>query len=516
MLWRKFRKYRTFSFGGTPPYSYQWNNGASTQNINTLTAGNYSVTITDANGCSTNTTATVVQPLQPMQISMNSITDVICYGGVNGSISISTNGGSSPYTYNWSNGATSQNVNTLTAGWYTVTVTDFNGCNSLMSFTINEPALPLQILPVSVIDIACIPGATGSIDVSVQGGVAPYSYLWSNGSTNEDLINLQQGSYSVTVTDVLGCSGIATYTIADHSASIVASVTAFQNVLCFNGSNGFIDLEVNGGQTPYNYLWSNGMTTQDISSLAAGTYSVTITDINGCTTNISVVVQQPPSPLIPQIQLLNAVNCNGSNSGALSLIITGGTSPFTYLWSNGSTAIVNSGLTAGVYTVTITDVNGCNAIISDSISQPANPMAVILNVVSGNACDSAQPSSITIQLSGGVAPFNYIWNTGAITPQISGFTSGVYTVSVTDGNGCTVVSSILAQGTPELVQISSTITQPNCAGGQMGAITLSVSGGLPGYTFLWNTGASTSNITGLPPGIYSVTVTDSNGCFCNS
>ncbi|HMT30284.1 MAG TPA: gliding motility-associated C-terminal domain-containing protein, partial [Bacteroidia bacterium] len=499
--------------GGIPPYTFQWSNGSTSQNLNNLTSGIYTVTISDNNGCSTTTSTSLLQPAQPLQINMNSISDVSCFGGEDGSISVGANGGTQPYTYNWSNGNSTQSPINLSAGMYIVTVTDMNGCNSLMSFTVSQPSSPLTILPVSVVDVSCLPGSTGSIDINASGGTGPYNYLWNTGLITEDLTNLQPGNYSVTVTDNNGCTGISSFTITDHSSTLTTSVITSQNVLCFNGSNGFIDIDVNGGQSPYIYQWSNGMTTQDISSLSSGTYSVIITDSNGCTSTISVVIQQPALPLIPQIQLLNPVNCNGGINGTLSLIITGGTSPFTYLWSNGSTTLVNSGLTAGVYTVTITDANGCNAIISDSISQPANAMTVLLNAVAGNACDSMQVSSITPQVSGGVTPYNYVWNTGATTPQISGISAGVYTVSVTDSIGCTVVSSIQAQGTPDVLQISSAITQPNCISGQMGSITVNVSGGLPGYTFSWNTGASSSNIEGLPPGIYSVTITDSNGSF---
>jgi len=498
--------------GGTLPYNFQWSNGSTIQNLTGIPAGNYQVTITDANGCSTSTSANVIQPFQPLQLVMTAIKDVSCYGGNDGSININVTGGTGAYQYIWSNGANVSAINNLFAGMYTVSVTDANGCSSMMSITINEPALPISVVPVSIVNVSCIPGSVGTIDISVNGGTAPFTYLWSNGSVTQDLINLPSGNYSVTVTDVNSCSQQSSFSIANHSANIVATQVNHQNVLCFNGTGGLIDLNVNGGQTPYSYLWSNGSTTELISGLQAGSYSVTITDANGCEAVFTYEILQPSSPLIPQIQILQTISCNEGTNGAFNLQLNGGTAPYSFLWSNGSTSQNPAGLAFGIYTVTVTDANGCNAIISQQLSQPNNPLLISLNSLTGSSCDSVS-SVITSAVTGGVGPYNYLWSTGSTASQIPSSQAGLYSLTVTDSIGCVAFASIQSTGISNFLQISAIVSQPNCINGQTGSININVSGGVPGYSFSWSHGPSVPNVNGLAPGVYSVTITDSMGCF---
>ena len=498
--------------GGTLPYSFQWSNGATLQNISGVAAGNYQVTITDVNGCSTSTSATVTQPTQPLQLVQTALNNVSCYGGNDGSININVSGGTGGYSYNWSTGVNTSAINNLIAGVYSVNVTDANGCSSTMQVTIPEPALPISVVPLSIVNISCNSGTVGAINISVNGGTAPYTYLWSNGSVTEDLNNLQAGNYSVTVSDANGCTQLTSYTITDNSATIVANAVNHQNVLCFNGSSGLIDLNVTGGQTPYSFLWSNGYTTELISGLQAGSYSVTITDANGCEALFTYEILQPSSPLIPQIQISQPITCSGGTNGALSLQLTGGTPPYNFLWSNGSTSQNSTGLINGIYTVTVTDANGCNAIMSQQLSQPNNPLILSLNSLTGSSCDSAS-AILTSTVAGGTSPYNYLWSNGASASQIAASQAGVYSLTVTDSTGCVAFASLQSSGAANLLQVTGVVSQPNCNNGNMGAIVLNVSGGLPGYSFVWSHGVIGSNLNGLPSGIYSVTVTDSMGCF---
>jgi large repetitive protein len=222
----------------------------------------------------------------------------------------------------------------IPAGIYSVTVTDANGCSTSASVTITQPALALSA-SVSGTDVLCFGNATGAADLTVNGGTAPYNYSWSNAATTEDLANLAAGTYTVTITDANGCSTTASVTITQPASGLTSSTTQ-TNVLCFGNSTGAADLTVSGGTAPYNYSWSNAATTEDLTGLAAGTYTVTITDANGCSTTASVTITQPASGLTAAISGTNVL-CFGNATGAADLTVSGGTAPYNYNWSNSAT-----------------------------------------------------------------------------------------------------------------------------------------------------------------------------------
>src|SRR5206468_1059440 len=197
----------------------------------------------------------------------------------------------------------------------------------------------------------------GSIDLTVTGGTAPYSYLWSTGAISEDLSALVAGNYSVTVTDAKGCTATQSVTIGQPAAALAVSDTHV-DVNCFGGSTGSIDLTVSGGTTPYSYLWNNGSISQDLSALVAGDYSVTVTDAKGCTATQSVTIARPAAALAVGETHVD-VSCFGGSTGSIDLTVTGGTAPYSYLWSTGAISEDLSALAAGLYSVTVTDAKGC-------------------------------------------------------------------------------------------------------------------------------------------------------------
>src|SRR5206468_1480268 len=251
-----------------------------------------------------------------------------------------------PYSYLWSNEATTQDLSGLAPGTYSVTVTDAKGCTATQSVTIAQPAAALAVGETHV-DVNCFGGSTGAIDLTVRGGTAPYSYLWSNAATTQDLADLTAGTYSVTVTDAKGCSATQSVTIAEPAAALAVGETHV-DVNCFGGSTGAIDLTVTGGTAPYSYAWSNESTTQDLAGLAAGPYSVTVTDAKGCSASQSVTIAQPAAALAVSDTHVD-VNCFGGSTGAIDLTVTGGTAPYTYLWSNSAISEDLSDLVAGSY-----------------------------------------------------------------------------------------------------------------------------------------------------------------------
>ncbi|MEO8151221.1 MAG: gliding motility-associated C-terminal domain-containing protein [Bacteroidia bacterium] len=504
--------------GGTSPYSYTWSNGATTQNLNNLNAGVYSVTITDANGCINVTSTIVGQPTAALSGNASSTTNVSCFGGNNGNISLSVNGGTAPYSYQWSNGATTQNLNNLSSGTYTVTVTDTKGCTKQVSgIAINQPGAALTVNPSSTTNVSCYGGSNGNINLTVAGGTAPYSYQWNNGATTQNLINLSSGTYTVTVTDVKGCtkqiSGIA---INQPGASVSAVPTSTTNVSCYGGNNGNINLTANGGTSPYSYQWSNGATTQNISNLSSGTYTVTVTDAHGCTVQVSgIAINQPGASVTANPSSTTNVSCFGGNNGNINLTANGGTAPYSYQWSNGATTQNLINLSSGTYTVTVTDAHGCTMQVSGiAINQPGASVSATPSSTTNVSCFGGNNGNISLIVNGGTSPYTYQWSNGATTQNLSNLSSGNYSVTVTDANGCTTQVAGIAINQPgaSVTATPSSTTNVSCFGGSNGNINLTVNGGTSPYSYQWNNGATTQNLSNLSSGTYTATVTDVNGC----
>ncbi|MFN5887170.1 MAG: SprB repeat-containing protein, partial [Flavobacteriales bacterium] len=319
--------------GGTSPYTYAWSNNTTQEDPTNLTAGTYSVTVTDANGCTSQTSVTITQPQAPLALSTTQV-NVLCFGNSTGSVNLTVTGGTSPYTYAWSNNTIQEDPANLAAGTYSVTVTDANGCSSQTSVTITQPQGGLS-LSATQVNVLCFGNSTGSINLTVTGGTSPYTYAWSNNSTQEDLTNLSAGSYTVVVSDNSACTAQLTITINQPTTALSLS-TMQVNVGCYGNNTGSINLTATGGISPYTYAWSNNTTQEDPTNLAAGTYSVTVTDANGCTSQTNVTITQPQAPLALSTTQVN-VFCFGNSTGSVNLTGTGGTSPYTYAWSNTTT-----------------------------------------------------------------------------------------------------------------------------------------------------------------------------------
>ncbi|WP_165917388.1 beta strand repeat-containing protein [Flaviaesturariibacter aridisoli] len=501
--------------GGTAGYTFMWNGGATTEDRTGLTAGNYSVTITDANGCQgTVGTITVSQPTAPVS-GTTVVTNIACFGGNTGAINLTPTGGTPGYTYLWNNGSTTTEDRTgLTAGTYSVTITDNNGCTGTVSnISVSQPAAPVSGVSV-VTNVACFGGNTGAINLTPIGGTGPYTFLWNSGATTEDRTSLTAGSYSVTITDNNGCTGTVSNIAVSQPTAPVSGTTVVTNVACFGGNTGAINLTPAGGTGPYTFLWNNGATTEDRTGLSTGNYSVTITDNNGCQSTVSnISVGQPSDPLSASTVVTN-IACFGGNTGAINLTPSGGTSPYTFLWNNGTTTTEDrTGLSAGTYSVTITDNNGCQATINNiSVSQPAAALSGS-TVVTNNACFGGSTGAINLTPAGGTSPYTFLWNNGSTSEDRNGLAAGTYSVTIADANGCQATISNISVGQPSAAVSGSTIlTNPTCNGAIDGTIDLTPAGGVPGYTYNWSDGPTTQDRTGLGAGTYSVTITDANSC----
>ncbi len=501
------------AIGGTSPYTYAWSNGDTTSSIANLSAGTYTVTFSDANACTSSESVVISEP-SAMSATNTGTTSVSCNGGSNGSATAGAINGISPYTYLWSNASTSSNNTGLAAGTYTVTVTDNNGCTLSYSQVVSEPsAIGASIT--NQTNVSSSGGSDGSLTAAGSGGTVSYTYSWSNGATTATTSNLSAGTYTISITDANGCGPATTSATITQPSTITTSISSTTNVSCFGLSDGSLTGVATTGSAPYTYLWSNGDTVATISNLAAATYTVTITDGVGATGSSSGTVSQP-SAIASSVVVDSNVSVNGFSDGGATASATGGTSPFTYSWSNAATTASITGVAAGTYTVSVTDANGCGP--SSSSVAITEPSAVVASIVINNnvSCNGGSDGSATASGSGGVSPYTYLWSNAATTPSIIGVTAGTYTVTVTDNNGGTAsVSGTITQATS---LVASAVVDSNVSvnGLSDGGATASAAGGTSPFTYLWSNGASTASITGVVAGTYSVTVADNNGCTDNT
>lgn len=490
--------------GGVSPFTFLWSNGATTQGVNNLPAGTYSVTITGANSCTT-TLGPFSLTTQGALYFLSATTqgNTVCSGNPNGSIDLTITFPGN-YTYVWSNGATTQDLTGLAPGTYSVTTTNDSGCIKTASYTVtNNPNLP--VLTSTVTNTSC-GGSDGSINLSVNGGTPNYTYIWVNGETNQDLSNLSFGIYTVTVTDALGCTQIEDWFVSHTSNATATLQVTDASCTGANPCNGFIDLTITSGPAPFEYFWSSGMTTQDHPNCCPGQYHVTISDANGCTKVFSATVGQSGSDVVTTTVPTDA-SC-GLNNGSIDLTIAGGGSFYSYLWSNGVNTQDLSNLSPGTYTVTVTTWSSqCTQTTSATVVQAAD-MALSTFVVNDEC--GANGGLIDLTVSGGAGPFNYLWSNGSTFQINLNLTPGTYTVTVTDVGGCTKTTSatiIYISG----LTLNLVATDATCNGND-GSIDLSVQGGIGPYSYLWMTGPTTQDVSGLVSGTYTVTVTSGANC----
>lgn len=502
------------AWGGTTPYVYLWNPGSSpTQDLSGIGAGTYSVTITDANLCTQTASITLTNP--PLLTHSLSSVSNLCYGETLGSINLTVNGGTLPIVYNWSNSNyvlswDTEDLSNLANENYYVEVIDDNGCSFIDSVEISSPTEITS--SITYFDVTSFGGSNGWINLSVSGGVGSYIYAWSNGAGTQDLTNLTAGWYVVTITDGNGCIKMDSAFISEPALPLAVSVD-LTHITCFSYANGVLSAEASGGVGPYEYLWSTGSDDSEIDGLVAGTYGITVTDFNGNTTSGSYDLIQPDAIEIQSV--VTDISCNGLSNGSIDISVTGGTAPYTYEWLNSQYVlaaltedIVNK--PADTYFVEVTDTLGCLGSASITIEQP-DALILIIDHTDAYCAGSATGTANGIVI-GGTAPYEYLWSTSETNAGISNLVAGSYTLTITDDHGCLASDSVII-GQPDSVLVHYSATPVTCIDQHDGTIIVFATGGNGSYNYLWNTSDVSPNLEGLYAGTYSITVTDMMGCI---
>ncbi len=522
--------------GGTLPYDYAWSNGqtlfgdvSGTNTATGLAQGNISITITDGKGCTATDNTNITEPTV-LTATATKVQDVTCNGDADGSITVVGTGGTAAvdYSYLWSDGQTTATATGLAPGSYTVILTDDNGCTftTTPAVTITEPTV-LTATATKVQDVTCNGDADGSITVVGTGGTAAvdYSYLWSDGQTTATATGLAPGSYTVILTDDNGCTFTTTPAVTITEPTVLtATATKVQDVTCNGDADGSITVVGTGGTAAvdYSYLWSDGQTTATATGLAPGSYTVILTDDNGCTfTTTPAVTITEPTVLTATATKVQDVTCNGDADGSITVVGTGGTAAvdYSYLWSDGQTTATATGLAPGSYTVILTDDNGCTFTTTPAvtITEPT-VLTATATKVQDVTCNGDADGSITVVGTGGTAAvdYSYLWSDGQTTATATGLAPGSYTVILTDDNGCTFTTTPAVTITePTVLTATATKVQDvTCNGDADGSITVVGTGGTAAvdYSYLWSDGQTTATATGLAPGSYTVILTDDNGC----
>jgi large repetitive protein len=595
--------------GGTGATTYLWSNAATTQNLSGLATGTYSVTVTDANGCINNSTSVAItEPATNVSVSLQSKTNVTCFGTSNGSILVTASGGTGTLTYSkdGTNFQASANFTGLAPDNYTITAKDANNCTqTTSSISITQPSAALAISSIVKNNPLCNGNANGSLVVSATGGTSPYQYSidGTNFSSSSTIGSLPSGNYLVTVKDANNCTvvsasqslinpalltatvtaspqscaavvdgrltvsasggtgtlqysingttfqtsstfngllaGSYTVTIKDANnctitrlatittvAAIAGTITQSSFINCFGQSTAALNLSVSGGTGPFTYVWSNSATSQNIGSLAAGSYSVNITDSKGCRGSASFIVTQHSlltASTTPSNYNGFGVTCNGSATGFINLTVAGGTSPFTYAWSNGATIKDISSLAAGTYSVTVTDSKGCTANASAALIAPT-VVGISLNSKTNVTCNAGSDGAVVVNASGGTGTFNYSMDgvNWRASNSFGTLTQGSYTLRTRDQNNCVSPTPLTVSITqPSVILISFTGFQNSNCGAADGAVQAVASGGTGSLSYQWKNQFNTvvgnaALLSNVISGSYTVTVTDQSSCSRSS
>jgi len=495
--------------GGTAPYRYNWQDlNLNEKTRNNLAAGDYVVSILDANDCTFNDTISLTAP-DTLKITGAIVQNTSCFELENGVIMPEVIGGTAPYFYEWNTGAFGEVLSDLSNGDYEVTVTDVNGCQVTERFEVMRPAT-LSLSLDSIQNASCEGAENGLLRVVVTGGSFNYTYQWSNERAGNQIENIGTGKYELTVTDENGCSLVDSFFItAPPSIQLSSDLT---NPKCIGGRDGAIDLTISNA-TVDKIEWNDGRIVEDLDRIMDGTYYVTVTDVNGCTLQDSFILTAPQ--LLEVSVTTRAPSCTGSRDGSIQLdVVNQNGLPPDFRWNTGPNTQDLMNIGAGEYTAIVKDRDGCTFETDTIFLKNPEPIIITADKIVSTQCSGQESGSVEITVMGGFPPYEYDWGI-ASTEDLYDVSAGNYRVAVLDGNGCAAQSEIFQVESPPAIEIDYRIVQNELCqleSGGVDSLILNVSGGRPGYDYQWSNGATTRNLTNIEAGDYSITVEDRNQC----
>lgn len=511
--------------GGEPPYSYCWSDESKNE-ILFSNAGLYIATVTDALGCELITDEILIRNDNLINTGVLNKNNISCNLGNDGSILVGSNSGESPYSYIWNDGITGSSRENLEAGYYSYTVEDALGCQAILdSIQVEEPN-EFELLVDRIEGNVCALESEGRIEISASGGQAPYSFRWSNGEFSDDIGQLPNGTYNLTVTDFNACMQELSNIVISSPPEITIQIDSLRDETCQIGQNGYLSIIPSGGSGIYAYNWSKESNNYSfVDSLESGIYSVTVTDGFGCKTSFTnLEIGQNELELDVFVEVIQDLECNNSEGAIIRAFIYGGTGPYDFNWSNGEQGVLEqnfstlSDLGPGNYSVNVIDALGCLGASTNVTIAPSGSYNYWIDSLHHNNCFGEANGEIFLDIQGEGAPFTFSWSHGALTQNATDLPNGTYKVTIADNMGCPLISESVNINSPPEILFNGSATDTNIDSNE-GTITLNPSGGVPPYelTFQQNEQLGISFEYGsLSVGNYDFMIEDQNGCVIDT
>lgn len=495
--------------GGTPPYTYTWSPFQPNDPVASgLSPGTISVTVTDLFGCG-NIASGVISSVPTLSSTITTVIDS-CYLSGRGSATVTANGGTPPYTYEWSDFTYSRINDNLLAGTYYVTVIDANGCEHIDTAIVGGPTSPVTSTYIKQ-DVFCYGDTTGSFDITITGGTPTYSIVWDTSIVSgTNPTGLPAGTYNYTITDLYGCKTFGGDIIAEPDSGLLVSYS-ITDVTCNGASDGTATVLVSGGIPPYFYMGmplpSDSFT---LTGLPAGNFIATITDSSGCSFTVIDSITEP-GPQSLNTGIIDNL-CFGETNGSAFAEFVNATGTVSYTWTGSLNGDTISGLASGTYAVTAVDQNNCTLVDSVVVTEPAELTST--SVVTDVDCYGNNNGSIELTVTGGTGNYTYQWDSSSASgSNPTGLYGGIYSYTITDDNNCELVGVDTVNQPTAPLTLNVTATDVNCNGADDGTLTVVISGGTPPYSYLGNPlPVDSVTFTDLPPGNYAGIVEDANGC----